>query len=445
MIKTSLFNDSFSINNLTQVYENRISLKATAGLDRINKASFKPIENIEIISRKVLLGKYKFTPYKEKLISKGKDKFPRVISIPTIRDKITLGVLKDVLTSEFSDLLDLKISTSIVQELKEAIKLGTYEFFIKIDIKSFYDSIPHTILLKKVRQKIKNKEIQQLLVSALENPTVSVASKEYKKNVKGVPQGISISNILANIYLLDIDKKYSKYNNVAYFRYVDDILILCKKNNHKRVLNSLKIDLCKKLELSMNDKQDNGLLSKEFDYLGYKYALISATKYGFTIKEKNLNKLKDSLIKIISAYRNHKNSELFLWELNLRITGFIIDRNKYGWLYFYSLLDDISILYELDWLINKICIDFGVNKQLIARVKKFVRAYHEIVKKKGKSDYLPRLSNFNLTQKKSMLKIIFGVKQELIEKSTDEQIHFLFKEKMSIAVKELEKDVQETY
>lgn len=48
-------------------------------------------DNIQIISKKVLAGAYSFTRYREILISKGRGKEPRVISIPTIRDKLALA------------------------------------------------------------------------------------------------------------------------------------------------------------------------------------------------------------------------------------------------------------------------------------------------------------------------------------------------------------------
>lgn len=376
-----LYSEKLSIDNLNSIFTLKIRHKANPGHDKISLKNFDVDKHIEIISRKTQIGNYKFTPYKEKLISKGKGKFPRIISIPTIRDKVTLSALNEILTESFSMILDTKTSTITMQQIKAEIDSKQFDYFIKIDIKSFYDAIDHQILMKKIKKVIKDKRILELIQNAIENPTVASTSKKYTMSKKGVPQGISISNILANIFLNDFDNKFSRFKNIAYFRYVDDILILCKSNNHKRIQYSIHNELCNKLSLEINEKKDHGSLTKGFDYLGYKYTEIKEGLLGLTVKEKNLRKLEDSLIKIISTYKVDKKSEVLVWNLNLRITGFIIEKKRYGWLFFYSKLDDISILYHLDWLVNKICDDAGVKKELKLRIKKFVRAYHEITKK----------------------------------------------------------------
>ncbi|WP_168928795.1 reverse transcriptase domain-containing protein [Paenibacillus dokdonensis] len=437
-----LLQEKFTVEHLNTIYTDKVQIKATPGLDKINVSNFNTDEHINVISHKVTSGKYKFTPYKEKLLSKGRGKNPRVISIPTLRDKITLAALNEILTALYLNDVSAKISTTIVQEMKAAITSNSYDYFIKIDVKAFYDSIDHNILLNKVRKKIKNNELLNLIKSAVETPTVSTTSKKYPKNTVGVPQGISISNILANIYLNEIDKKFAKYKDVAYFRYVDDILILCTKKKHKIVKKSIVNDI-NKLKLSTNEKEDEGNLTKGFDYLGYQYKEISQGKFGFTVKDKNYQKLKDSLLRIITTYKNNKKSELFIWDINLRITGFIIDKTKYGWIFFYSQMDDISKLYELDWLVIKVCNDAGIDPSLSQHIKKFVRAYHEITKRKSQNSYIPRIENFTLSDKKIKLVEVYGFTQQEIDGKSDKEIHTLFKKKMYQSVRELEKDVQQ--
>ena len=97
------FRRYFSPKWLKIIYSDKIKYRATVGMDRITPVAFenKLDENVQLISQKVLSAKYKFTRYREVLISKGRGKEPRVISIPTIRDKLALSAYHQFLQASF--------------------------------------------------------------------------------------------------------------------------------------------------------------------------------------------------------------------------------------------------------------------------------------------------------------------------------------------------------
>jgi retron-type reverse transcriptase len=89
------------------------------------------------------------------------------------------------------------------------------------------------ILLEDCLKDINHNGVVTLIRRAIKNKTVP---KNYKKvnsssyhNKVGVPQGLSISNVLAGIYMKEFD---IEFNNVGltYMRYVDDILIFAKQH-----------------------------------------------------------------------------------------------------------------------------------------------------------------------------------------------------------------------
>ncbi len=429
---------------MEEYYNERIAHKATAGLDRIHRGIFEKNkeEHFDIIEKKVRLGVYKLTPYKEKLISKGRDKLPRIISIPTIRDKITMGILNEIITETYAAEIQLRLTQNIVEDLKEAINTQKYDYFLKVDIRGFYDNIDQNILLKKIKKRIRKKEIVDLIKKAIENVTHSGTRDIQDKNERGVPQGISISNILANIYLNDVDKSYGK-SDLRYFRYVDDVLILCNEKKSKEIFKSIQRNL-HKLGLEINEKKDEGQLKKGFEFLGYKYSLINIqkNKYGFTVKRNSILKLENSMLEIFAEFNRSKNRMIFLWKINLRITGFILDKRKFGWLFFFSQIDDLRVLYHLDWFINKMCDSFKIDPEIRINIKKFITAYHEIVKKRGKSSYIPNVVDFTIERKKDILNTVYGFAWGTLALLTDEQITKIFKNKIYISLKDLEKDLQ---
>ena len=78
-------------------------------------------QHIDNIQTKCLQGNYRFSPYLENLKSKGKDKKPRVISIPTVRDRIVLLALKELLVKIFPECVPKKLPNTYINEIKNLI------------------------------------------------------------------------------------------------------------------------------------------------------------------------------------------------------------------------------------------------------------------------------------------------------------------------------------
>jgi retron-type reverse transcriptase len=84
------WNELFSKEHLYEHFQEKVKEKASVGLDKVTVFGFeKNVEQeIGIIQRKVKNGTYHFTRYRQVLFSKGAGKEPRIISVPTVRDKL---------------------------------------------------------------------------------------------------------------------------------------------------------------------------------------------------------------------------------------------------------------------------------------------------------------------------------------------------------------------
>ena len=223
------FKTLFSVRKLRGIYFDRIKATGAIGLDRVRpyklESSLK--EELDVITKKVHAGTYHFTAFKEKLISKGQGVPPRLISIPTARDRIVLRATCDMLRNVFPE-ASLTLPQVAIDSLQKALASGKYTEYVKLDVKNFYPSIPHSVILRSLKKKIRKPEILTLLTSAIETPTVPVGKggKGSKPSKVGVPQGLAISNLLAEIALQSVDKPFKSRTDIWYSRYVDDILIL---------------------------------------------------------------------------------------------------------------------------------------------------------------------------------------------------------------------------
>lgn len=184
----------FSEENLHSTYQDNVILSSASGIDNLSQKQFWPRLNdeIEIISRKVLSESHQFTKYKLKLISKGRGKIPREISIPTIRDRIALRALCDFLVERYENVVKFELPQTMVKSAKTEFESGKYSGFIKLDVSNFYPSISHQELLKRLRKRIRNPEIIKFIEGAISTPTASKPKSSDKKESSGVPQGLSI-------------------------------------------------------------------------------------------------------------------------------------------------------------------------------------------------------------------------------------------------------------
>lgn len=231
-----LLAEFFSAAELEKTFNEKYLESKTKGLDRLNGFQFnnKIVEHCSIINRKCMSGRYEFTPYAEVLQLKGRGKHPRVIGIPTIRDRLVLNQLKHILTYTFPDCAPKNRANTLIHKISREIKNiedAGYTASTKVygcDIQKFYDEIDRSLLLRILQERIRSKKVLKLVESAISTPTVprNYRRKDINlyKSPKGVPQGLAISNILAAIYLAEFDAEIHQ-QQIHYYRYVDDILI----------------------------------------------------------------------------------------------------------------------------------------------------------------------------------------------------------------------------
>ncbi len=460
MSASKIFKSLFREKELIGIFSEHISGSSAVGLDRIRPIHFHKNLTLEVkgICDRVAIGNYKFTSYKQKLISKGVNSFPRVISIPTVRDRITLRTICNFLSKIYPQ-ITTEIPQVKITSLKSALEAKTFNSFIKIDLSSFYTSIDQDILIRILKRKIRKPEILLLIITAIQTPTVAVGKRSNKPNLDGVPQGLAISNILAEIFISDFDKKMHDLPNIYYQRYVDDILILCNEGILDQVADIAYSEL-EKLKLKPhplnadNSKSVKGNLNKSFDYLGYtvephlKHLALIDSKIG--VRSSTIRKFESSIAKIFTTYRYQlthaetpdqkiRAERICEWRLNLRLTGCIFESKRLGWIFYFSQVNTSTPLRAIDSTIESLMRRFSLTGKI--KVKSLVKAFYE-TKRRNKSGhkYIPNFDHMTANDKRIIL-TRFLVSSDLSHYN-DERINSLFKMRIGAVVKELEQDIQ---
>lgn len=192
-------------------------------------------------------------------------------------------------------------------------------FILKLDIKKFFATIDHDVLLKFLNLKICDNDLFWLLSSIVKS-----FHSDYGVG-KGIPIGNLTSQVFANVYLNELDKFMKERLRIKYYiRYADDFVIIAKDNVFLESL-VLKINNFIHMELKLSLHKNKIIikkLSQGIDFLGYTvlpHYILPRTqtkrrifkKLAQKINEPNFEQTKQSYL----GYLSHANSFKFTQEL----------------------------------------------------------------------------------------------------------------------------------
>ncbi|WP_242652481.1 reverse transcriptase domain-containing protein [Desulfofarcimen acetoxidans] len=217
------------IETLQEAYKMAKNKNGAPGIDGI---TFDNIEasGIEIflqqIQKELISGTYWPTQNRRKEIPKDDGKY-RILGIPTIRDRVVQGALKLILEPIFeADFQEGSYGYRPKRNPHQAIDrvakavVENKTRVIDLDLRSYFDTVRHDLLLKKVAKRVNDENVMRLLKLILK-----------ASGKRGVPQGGVISPLLANLYLNEVDKmlekakevtRHEQYTYIEYARFADD-------------------------------------------------------------------------------------------------------------------------------------------------------------------------------------------------------------------------------
>ena len=197
----------------------------------------------------------------------------RTICIPTAKDRVVQGLIAE----SMEDCLNGKFSRSSMGFRKglgvdDAVKIASnlrskYSVALEIDIRKAFDSIDRSILMSQVRGNLPPNLIQ--LTERFIESNRMYRGRTIKCPPKGIPQGGSISPILANLYFTQLDM-WLERNSIEFVRYADDILIFTESVETAKSIKSELGSYCKgALHLEINPEKSRAIQEGRTRFLGY--------------------------------------------------------------------------------------------------------------------------------------------------------------------------------
>jgi len=189
-------------------------------------------QNLESLSRSLKEGSYHPQAIRRVWIPKPGSSEKRPLGIPTVRDRVVQGALRNVLEPIFerdfaAHSYGFRPGRSTKDALRRVWKLleAGYTHVVDADLRSYYDTIPHQGLLARIAAKVSDGRVLDLVRAFLDQKVMS--GLEHWTPEEGTPQGAVISPLLSNIYLDPLDHLMAD-EGYEMVRYADDFVILCR-------------------------------------------------------------------------------------------------------------------------------------------------------------------------------------------------------------------------
>jgi RNA-directed DNA polymerase len=294
----------------------------------------------------------------------------RPLGIPTVRDRIVqmavLLIVEPIFEADFRDcsygFRPGRSAHQALEEIRRQLRIG-YNAVYDVDLKGYFDSIPHEQLLACVRMRVVDRSLLHLIRLWLRTPVWEAAEGDEEKLTiqrpqKGTPQGGVISPLLANIYLHWFDVLFHRATGPAVkygaklVRYADDFVVLARRVE-PGIGAFLESTLMEWLNLEINREKTRTVDLKankaSLDFLGFtfrwdcdKFYQTNRRYLNVFPSKKAQQRERQQLHQLTSAKMRWKSMPELIADLN---------RHLRGWANYFAFGYPTPIFRQMDWYV----------------------------------------------------------------------------------------------
>jgi group II intron reverse transcriptase/maturase len=190
---------------------------------------------------------------------------------------------------------------------------------VDADLSGYFDSIPHSELLKSLARRLSDRHMLHLLKQWLEMPVAETDERgrqhrttRNKDEGQGTPQGAPISPLLANLYMRRFilgwkELGHEQRLDAHLVNYADDFVICCRRNADA-AMDAMRT-IMRKLKLTINEEKTHVCRAPDesFDFLGYTFGTCYSRRNGWRyITERPSKKKIQAICRRISELTNRR-------------------------------------------------------------------------------------------------------------------------------------------
>jgi len=320
---------------LQLAWEQVQSNAGACGVDGISVAHFEKDSQARLLAVKehLIKGSYQPKPVRRVYIPKPGSSEKRPLGIPTVTDRVvqtaTKMVIEPIFEREFAEhsygFRPGRSCRDALRRVEELLQSGCVHV-VDVDIKGYFDSIPHQRLMELVGERIADGRVLALIESFLKQGIMEQTGEiEPEDRGEGTPQGGVISPLLANIYLNPLDHLMSR-SGIEMVRYADDMVMLCRDvQTAQTTLQTLR-EWAAQAGLELHPQKtkivDMGQPKAHFDFLGYRFWRgKTSRRIRRFIRPKSMKKMRETL-KPFTRRNSGQSMSAIAQVLRPRLAGF---------------------------------------------------------------------------------------------------------------------------
>ena len=327
----SLIDKVWSERTLELAWEKVKSNAGACGVDGITISRFAKDSQSRLlaVNEQLKRGTYQPKPVKRVWIDKPGSAEKRPLGIPTVTDRVVQAAVRMVIEPIFENRF-AKHSYGFrpgcgckdaLRRVEELLHAG-HTHVVDVDIKGYFDAIPHDRLMALVRERIADGRVLGLIEGFLKQGVIE-GTDWHEAKEEGTPQGGVISPLLANIYLDPLDWLMAQ-SGFEMVRYADDMVVLCRSEEQAAAALSALKEWMEGAGLTLHpDKTrvvDMNQADSHFDFLGYRFKRSHRDRIIRLVRPKSLRKLRET-IKPKTRRTNGKSMDAIAADLNRTLKG----------------------------------------------------------------------------------------------------------------------------
>jgi len=361
-------------------YERVKANQGAAGVDGESIAEFEADlkGNLYKLWNRMSSGSYFPPPVRAVEIPKAGGRGVRVLGVPTVADRIAQTVVRLYLEPELEphfhpDSYGYRPGRSALAAVGRCReRCWRYDWLIDFDLRSFFDSLDHALVLKAVAKHTDLRWVLLYVERWLQAPLQREDGTLVQRD-RGTPQGSAISPLLANLFLhYAFDLWIARvFPDVPFERYADDAVAHCATKAQAEMVRAAVAERMAEVGLELNldktrivyckDADRRGSHEHErFDFLGYTFRpRLSRSKFGkhfVNFSPAVSDDAKKAIGREIRSWRINCRSDKTLTDL-ARMFNPIVQ----GWINYYGRFYK-SMLYPVLRRINEYLIRWAMRK-----------------------------------------------------------------------------------
>jgi RNA-directed DNA polymerase len=343
-----------SWSNLLRAWEAVRRNHGAAGIDGVTIERFEEDlgTNLRGLQADMLAVCYRHAPLRRVWIPKPGSDRKRPLGIPTIRDRVAqqavLAVIEPLYEGSFSEssfgFRPGRNQHQAVEHAMRHIREG-HTWVVEVDLKSFFDTIPHWKMVARCKDRIADERVITLLARMLKSGVIQEG--RWDPTEQGAPQGGPLSPLLSNVVLHQLDRELEARGH-RFVRYADDFQVFKTTSRAAyRVMERLVKFLEKRMHLKVNREKSGVVPFEKATFLGFRYARPTGpptaggpTPVTVVLSEKAKSRFKERIRELTPRCAGRS------------IRDIIADLNRYlrGWVGYFRKARDYFFADVMGWI-----------------------------------------------------------------------------------------------